>query len=88
LLARHCPRTVLADLPDPVVGGATTAELRATTIRLRIGSLCVRLASPTLDVPSGPAIVLVAGLGYLASVLFGPGDSLRALYFRRGRLEA
>jgi hypothetical protein len=22
---------VLADLPDPVVGGATTAELRATT---------------------------------------------------------
>jgi zinc/manganese transport system permease protein len=41
-----------------------------------------------LDVPSGPAIVLVAGLGYLASVLFGPGDSLRALYFRRGRLEA
>jgi hypothetical protein len=36
-----------------------------------------------LDVPSGPAIVLVAALGYLASVLFGPGDSLRALYFRR-----
>jgi hypothetical protein len=30
---------VLADLPDPVVGGATTAELRATTIRLRMADL-------------------------------------------------
>jgi hypothetical protein len=27
---------VLADLPDPVVDGATTAELRVTTIRLRM----------------------------------------------------
>jgi zinc/manganese transport system permease protein len=41
-----------------------------------------------VDLPSGPAIVLVAGLGYLASVLFGPRDSLRALYVRRAHLEA
>ncbi len=36
-----------------------------------------------LDLPSGPSIVLVAGLAYLASVLCGPRDSMRALYFRR-----
>jgi zinc/manganese transport system permease protein len=46
------------------------------------------LLSYHFDVPSGPAIVLVAGLAYLASVLFGPRDSLRALYFRRGHVEA
>jgi zinc/manganese transport system permease protein len=46
------------------------------------------LLSYHLDLPSGPAIVLVAGLAYLASVLVGPRDSLRALYWRRGHLEA
>jgi zinc/manganese transport system permease protein len=46
------------------------------------------LVSYHLDVPSGPAIVLVAGLGYLASVLFGPRDSLRALYARRAHFGA
>ena len=46
------------------------------------------LVSYHLDVPSGPAIVLVAGLAYLASVTLGPRDSLRALYVRRAHLEA
>ena len=46
------------------------------------------LLSYHLDLPSGPAIVLVAGLGYLASVALGPRDSLRALYVRRTHLEA
>jgi zinc/manganese transport system permease protein len=46
------------------------------------------LLSYHLDLPSGPAIVLVAGLGYLASVALGPRDSLRALYVRRAHLEA
>jgi zinc/manganese transport system permease protein len=46
------------------------------------------LLSYHLDLPSGPAIVLVAGLAYLASVLLGPRDSLRALYVRRAHLEA
>jgi len=41
------------------------------------------LLSYHLDLPSGPSIVLVAGLAYFASVLFGPRDSLRALYFGR-----
>ena len=46
------------------------------------------LLSYHLDLPSGPAIVLVAGLAYLASVLFGPRDSLRTLYLQHGRREA
>lgn len=40
------------------------------------------LLSYPLDVPSGPAIILVAGLVYAGSVVLGPRDSLRALYFR------
>jgi zinc/manganese transport system permease protein len=46
------------------------------------------LLSYHLDLPSGPAIVLVAGLAYLASVTLGSRDSLRALYARRAHLEA
>jgi zinc/manganese transport system permease protein len=46
------------------------------------------LLSYHLDLPSGPAIVLVAGVAYLASVLVGPRDSVGALYFRGGHLEA
>ena len=46
------------------------------------------LLSYHLDLPSGPAIVLVAGLGYVASLTLGPRDSLRALYLRRGHLTA
>lgn len=46
------------------------------------------LLSYHLDLPSGPAIILVAGLAYLVSVFLGRRDSLRALYFRRSRLAA
>ena len=46
------------------------------------------LLSYHFDLPSGPAIVLVAGLGYVVSVALGPRDSLRALYVRRAHLEA
>jgi zinc/manganese transport system permease protein len=46
------------------------------------------LLSYHLDLPSGPAIVLVAGLAYLVSVTFGSRDSLRVLYVRRAHLEA
>jgi zinc/manganese transport system permease protein len=46
------------------------------------------LLSYHLDMPSGPAIVLVAGLAYLASLLFGRCDSLRALYLQREHLGA
>ena len=41
------------------------------------------LLSYHLDLPSGPSIVLVAGLAYFASVLCGPRDSLRTLYLQR-----
>ena len=46
------------------------------------------LLSFHLDLPSGPAIILVAGLGYLFSVALGPRGSLRALYVQRAHLEA
>jgi zinc/manganese transport system permease protein len=39
------------------------------------------LASFHADLPSGPAIVLVAGIFYLISVLLGPYQSIRARYF-------
>src|ERR1700731_2048873 len=60
LLARHCPRMVLADLPDPRCRRRDHRRTARHHDPAQDGSLCVRLASPTLDVPSGPAIVLVA----------------------------
>ena len=64
-------------------------SLSAASSALALGSGFVGLLlSYHLDLPSGPAIVLVAGLGYLVSVALGPRDSLRALYVRRVHLEA
>jgi zinc/manganese transport system permease protein len=64
-------------------------SLSAASSALALGSgFLGLLLSYHLDLPSGPAIVLVAGLGYLASVALGPRDSLRALYVRRAHLEA
>ena len=64
-------------------------SLSAASGALALGSGFVGLlVSYHLDLPSGPAIVLVAGLGYLVSVALGPRDSLRALYVRRAHLEA
>jgi zinc/manganese transport system permease protein len=59
-------------------------SLSAISSALALGSgFLGLLLSYHLDLPSGPAIVLVAGLGYVASVLFGPRDSLRSVYRRR-----
>ena len=64
-------------------------SLSAASGALALGSGFVGLlVSYHLDLPSGPAIVLVAGLGYIVSVALGPRDSLRALYVRRSHLEA
>jgi zinc/manganese transport system permease protein len=64
-------------------------SLSAASSALALGSgFLGLLLSYHLDLPSGPAIVLVAGLGYLVSVALGPRDSLRALYVRRSHLEA
>jgi zinc/manganese transport system permease protein len=41
------------------------------------------LLSYHLDLPSGPSIVLVAGIAYVASVLVGPRASLRTLRLHR-----
>ena len=58
----------------------------SSTLALVSGFLGL-LLSYHLDLPSGPSIVLVAGVAYLASVLFGPRDSLRTLR-RRHRQSA
>jgi len=64
-------------------------SLSAASSVLALGSgFLGLLLSYHLGLPSGPAIVLVAGLGYLISVALGPRDSLRALYVRRAHLEA
>ena len=64
-------------------------SLSAASGALALGSGFVGLLlSYHLDLPTGPAIVLVAGLGYIFSVALGPRDSLRALYVRRSHLEA
>jgi zinc/manganese transport system permease protein len=50
---------------------------------------CVGLiASFHAGVPSGPAIVLIAGILYLASLMLGPRDSIAARFLRRRHLEA
>lgn len=46
------------------------------------------LLSYHLDLPSGPAIVLIAGVTYLGSMLFGPRGGLRTLHIRRGHQPA
>jgi len=58
--------------------------LSVTSSALALSSAFLGLLfSYHLDLPSGPAIVLVAGVAYFGSVLLGPRDSLRALYIRR-----
>jgi zinc/manganese transport system permease protein len=59
-------------------------SLSATSSAFALASAFLGLLlSYHLDLPSGPAIVLVAGIVYLASVFFGPRDSLRAMHVRR-----
>ena len=41
-----------------------------------------------LNLPSGPVIILAAGLAYVGSILFGRRDSLRARYLSRAHLRA
>lgn len=60
----------------------------ASSVLALASGLVGLLLSYHFDIPSGPAIVLVAGAAYLTSVTLGPRDSLRALYIRRRHLEA
>ena len=45
------------------------------------------LLSYNFDLPSGPAIVLTAGVFYAGSILFGTRDSLRTRYFPRAHFH-
>jgi hypothetical protein len=64
-------------------GGVNDVACRCSTV---LGARAL-LLSYHLDIPSGPAIVLVAGVAYLVSVTLGPRESLRALYIRRRHLR-
>jgi len=46
------------------------------------------LVSYHLNLPSGPAIVLTCGVGYLVSILAGPRDSLWRRWMPARHLEA
>ncbi len=48
-----------------------------------VASFCGLLLSFHADLPSGPAVVLVAGLGWVGSVVFGPVDGLVGRLRRR-----
>jgi zinc/manganese transport system permease protein len=66
------------------IGGllAVAAAIAATS------SVVGLLASYHAGLPSGPAIVLAAGMLYLASLCFGPTGSLVARFWPRAHLEA
>jgi zinc/manganese transport system permease protein len=53
-----------------------------------LSSLAGLLLSYHHSLPSGPAIILVAGIAYAASLIFGPVGGLVARALPRGRLEA
>jgi len=53
-----------------------------------ISSFCGLLVSFHWSLPSGPAIVLTAGVIYAGSVIFGPVGSLTSRYWVRPHLEA
>ena len=46
------------------------------------------VASYHLNLPSGPVIILAAGVAYVGSILLGRRDSLRARYWSRAHLKA
>jgi len=72
--ARHWAREL-----GPMVVASVLLAVLAT-----LGGL---LASYHLDLPSGPAIVLVAGVFWAASVVAGPVDGLLARWWRRPHLK-
>jgi zinc/manganese transport system permease protein len=51
-----------------------------------LSSVIGLLASYHADLPSGPAIVLMAGLAWAVSVLFGPVEGLMQRVIRRRHL--
>ena len=67
----------------------TVAGLMATAVAFALASAALGLLlSFHLGAASGPAVVLTAGVGYLASVLLGPVDGVVARFRPRPHLEA
>lgn len=65
------------------------AGLIATAALIGVGSAYAGLVvSFALDAPSGPSIILVAGLAYLASLIFGPLGGAMVRLLPRHHLEA
>ena len=63
------------------------AGLAYAAVALAVASAVAGLlASYHLDLPSGPAIVLTAGLGWVVSVVAGPVDGLLSRWIRRPHL--
>ena len=65
----------------------TTLYIVSSTIAL-ISGYAGLLLSYHFNLPSGPAIILVAGSVYIISVVAGPRDSILAFYLPRRHLEA
>jgi zinc/manganese transport system permease protein len=60
----------------------TTLAATASLIGFASGALGL-LVSFHFNLPSGPAIVLMAGLAYLFSILFGIKGGMARVYFRK-----
>ena len=52
-----------------------------------VGASVGLLLSYWTDIPSGPAIVLVLGLGFIAALLFGPRYGVLARFLRPAHLH-
>ncbi|MCY4497669.1 MAG: metal ABC transporter permease, partial [Rhodospirillaceae bacterium] len=62
---------------------------RAVAISVAMPSSLIGLLPPShFSLPSGPAIILVAGLGYALSLVFGPVGGLAGRALPRRYLEA
>jgi zinc/manganese transport system permease protein len=66
------------------IGGVAMAAVAIAVF----ASVAGLLASYHFDLPSGPAIVLVASACWIASLVAGPVDGLAARFLRRRHLEA
>ena len=60
----------------------------AAIVLAALASLAGLLLSFHLELASGPAIVLMAGVGYVLSILVGPRESVLRRYFPGRHLEA
>jgi zinc/manganese transport system permease protein len=66
------------------IGGMLAVAAAFAAVSSAVGLL----ASYHAGLPSGPAIILAAGMLYLASLCFGPTGSLAARFWPRAHLEA